>query len=629
MQRYTAVKLYDVLLVSIPTLGILWLIDAQIRIGLVILDASYFSVMVGLTIAVGFLGRPYGKEAGALEILLAIVAMASWFWGAYNSGDWLIDIANRGPGKWLPGAVGLLLLLEALRRNCGAPIAYLVAGIGLYAFVGYLFPGSFEAAYISPDRLVLYFYSDTNGVPGLVLGVGTTIVLGFIVLGAAMREVGASEFFTDFAMAIMGHRRGGPAKVAVVASSLFGTISGSTVGNVMSTGVITIPLMKRSGFPAHIAAAIEAVASNGGQLAPPVMGATAFLIAQFLQVPYSEVVSAAIIPAIIYYLVLFLQVDLIAARYGLEGLSRDQLPKLGTTLSKGWPYVLPLVMLVYLLFWLGYTPGKTAILSAGLTAVVGFMVQRRLPTLAVLRSFFRQSGQTLIPLLLICAAAGVVIGSLNISGLGFMLTNVLSNVGESSGLLVMLGLTAIIAIFLGMGMPTAAVYIVLSIILAPAIIGMGVPELPAHLFIFYFGLLSMLTPPVAIASYAAGGLAGAGLWETGLAGLKLGASAFIMPFIFTLNPALVGQGSWLAIVLAFVTVAFAGYLMAIGFVGQESDRKTTIWHSSLIFTAALLVGTSTLWIGKESLLALLPAAITMALLVGKRRINKHHLGVGS
>ncbi|HED12797.1 MAG TPA: TRAP transporter fused permease subunit, partial [Gammaproteobacteria bacterium] len=419
MQRYVAARLYDILLASIPTLGILWLIDAQVKLGLVILDASYFSVMVGLTIGVGFLGKPYGKEAGMLEILLAAVAMACWFWGAYNSGDWLIDIANRGPEKWLPGAVGLLLLLEALRRNCGAPIAYLVSGIGLYAFIGYLFPGSFEAAYVSPDRLILYFYSDTNGVPGLVIGVGTTIVLGFIVLGAVMSEVGASEFFTDFAMAIMGHRRGGPAKVAVVASSLFGTISGSTVGNVMSTGVITIPLMKRSGFPAHIAAGIEAVASNGGQLAPPVMGTTAFLIAQFLQVPYSEVVTAAIIPAIIYYLVLFLQVDLIAARYGLNGLNRDQLPKLGEVLSKGWPYIVPLVMLVYLLFWLGFTPGKTAIYSAGLTAVVGLMVQRRLPGLTLLQSFLRRSGQTLISLLLICAAAGIVIGSLNISGLGF------------------------------------------------------------------------------------------------------------------------------------------------------------------------------------------------------------------
>ncbi|KAA3629951.1 MAG: TRAP transporter permease DctM/Q [Proteobacteria bacterium] len=627
MSYRLATASYQFLLAAIPFLGILWLVDLPLLLRLPVLDASYLSVMVGMAIAAGFLRNPYGKRAGALELTIGILALACWFWAGYNHGDWLIDIANRGPEKWLPGLIGLVLLLEALRKNCGTPITALVSVIGLYAFLGHHLPGAFEAPYTSPARLVLYLYSDTNGVPGLVLGVCVTVVLGFIVLGAVMGAVGSSKYFTDLAMGAMGHRRGGPAKVAVVASSIFGSISGSTVANVMSTGVVTIPLMKRSGFPPHVAAAIEAVASNGGQLAPPVMGATAFLIAEFLQIPYSDVVAAALIPAIIYYFILFMQVDLIAARHGLHGLPRDQLPKLGQTFRHGWLYLTPLALLIYFLFWLGYTPGKTALICAATTAVAGFLVMRRLPDREMIRSFFHQSGGTLVTLILICAAAGIVIGALNISGLGFLLTNVLSHVGESAGLLVMLALTAVIAIFLGMGMPTAAVYILLSIILAPAIVGMGVPELPAHLFIFYFGLLSMLTPPVAIASYAAASLAGAGLWKTGLAGLRLGSSAFILPFLFALNPALVAQGSWLAIGLATVTVSFAGYLLARCMAGRKNGDRTDWQRSWAFLIAAMIVGTSTLWSGPESFLVLVPTAIVFLLINLKTGLNRFKLGV--
>ncbi len=607
---------------ALPVLGALWLADVPQYVGLVFVDAAYLNFMAGITIAAGFLGRPYRQRLGVLEVLLALTAIAAWTWSAYNYEDWLIDIANRGPEKWLPGAVGLALMLEALRRTCGTPITLLVAVIALYGFVGHNLPGALEAAYTAPDRLVLYLYADTNGVPGIVLGVGVTIVLAFVLLGSVMGEVGSSAFFTDLAMASMGHRRGGPAKVAVTASSLFGMISGSTIGNVMTTGIITIPLMKKSGFPKHVAAAIEAVASNGGQLAPPVMGATAFLIAEFLQVSYAEVVAAAIIPAAVYYLVLFLQVDLIAQRHDLHGLPRADLPRLAGVVAKGWPYVLPLALLIYLLFWLGYSPGKSALYAAGLTLVIGLLGQRRKPDRALVRGIVMGAGRGLVPLLLICAAAGVVIGILNITGLGFLLTNVLTKVGESGGLLVMLGLTALIAIFLGMGMPTAAVYVVLSIILAPAIVKMGVPAMAAHLFIFYFGLLSMLTPPVAIASYAAGGLAGAGLWETGLAGLRLGASAYILPFLFALNPALVGQGSWVAVGIVFVTTVMAGYLLAHALV-PEGDGTARDWgRGGLLFAGAVVVGGATLWTGPESPLALAPAGLALIVLVYRSRILK-------
>jgi TRAP transporter 4TM/12TM fusion protein len=381
----------------------------------------------------------------------------------------------------------------------------------------------------------------------------------------------------------------------------------------MTTGIVTIPLMKKSGFPSHVAAAVEAVASNGGQLAPPVMGATAFLIAEFLQISYGEVVAAAVIPALVYYLVLFLQVDLIARKRGLHGLPKSELPVISRVLVKGWPYVLPLLVLVYMLFHLGYSPGKSALYAAAMTVVVGLVAQRRWPTFALLRAMVMQSGYSLITLLLICAGAGIVIGVLNITGLGFSMTNILSHVGESGGVLVMLGLTAAIAIVLGMGMPTAAVYIVLSIILAPALVKMGLVEISAHLFIFYFGLLSMLTPPVAVASYAAGGLANASLWATGLAGLRLGASAYLLPFLFCLNPALIGQGTWLEIGIVFITAMVAGYLLAHALVGRDGGGRR-LDQFVLYFVAALVVGSATLWTARDSLLALVPAAIALVVI---------------
>lgn len=618
-----AVRLRKVLLVALPVLGLLWLVDAPYQVGLSIVTASYLAFIAGLATAASLLAeRPYRNGLRGLDLLLAAAALACWTWGAWHIEDWLISF-TRGPEKWIPGALALVLLLEAVRRACGLAITLVVAVTAVYAFAGYLLPGVLEAAYTSPARLILYFYADTNGVPGLVLGVAATIVLAFIILGAVMGQVGASEFFTDLAMSTMGHRRGGPAKVAVLASSLFGTISGSTVANVMTIGVVTIPLMKKAGFPSHLAAGIEAVSSNGGQLAPPVMGATAFLIAQFLNVPYSDVVAAAVMPALVYYLVLFAQIDLIAKRLNLSGLPRSELPRLGGVLRTRGIYATPLVLLVYLLFWKGEDPARAGLYTTALTLLVGCVAQRKVPTPRFLLLVLIRAGEALVPLLLICAAAGIVIGSLNITGLGFLLTNAISHVGANLGLLAMLVLTALIAIFLGMGMPTAAVYIVLSIILAPALVHMGVTPMAANLFIFYFGLVSMLTPPVAIASYAAGGLAGAGLWETGLAGLRLGISSFVLPFLFCFNPALVAQGSPTEIVIVFADVLSAGYLLSVAMSLLEvRGLREAAAPLLLLGAAAVLVGSATLWIGRSNPLALVPALAVPAGLIGRRWVAR-------
>lgn len=595
-----------ILVTAIPVLGVLWLLNVPVRVGHSIVTVSYLSVIIGIATAAGFLMHPFRRRAGLPEIAIALVALAAWFWGAWHYEDWLVHFGRRPPEQWVPGAIGIVLMIEALRRTCGLSITLVVLVFAIYPFVGHHFGGGFNAPYVRPERVVMYFYADPNGVPGLVLGVAATVVLGFILLGTAMNAVGASRFFTDIAMAGMGPYRGGPAKVSVVSSTLFGMISGSTVGNVMTSGVVTIPLMKRSGFKPHNAAAIEAVASNGGQLAPPVMGATAFLIAEFLQVPYATVVAAALIPALIYYMILFLQVDIIARQEGLHGLPRSELPRIAVTLLSGWFFLMPIGLLIWMLFGLGRDAGISALYAAGAMVVLGLVMKAREIGIGPFLSILSDAGRTLTTLLLICGAAGVVVGSLNLTGIGFLLTNSLAAIGASYGLLAMLLVTAVIAIFLGMGMPTAAVYIVLSIILVPALIRMGVEPMAAHLFIFYFGLLSMLTPPVAVASYTAGALAQAGLWQTGIAGMRLGAGAFLLPLLFCFNPALIGQGSALEIALAVTTVMAGSYLLALALAeGGRVIRRGPLQRAILLAGAAV-TSTATLWAGTDSLAALLP-----------------------
>ncbi|MBV0912450.1 TRAP transporter permease [Anianabacter salinae] len=548
---------------SLPLLGILWIFDVPSRLGQIYLTEQYLGIILGLTVLAGLFLKPQAGVPRVLDIALGLASLAGWWWLAVNFQDWMLDPVNRGPEKWVPAIAGLLGLFEATRRHCGLVLALLGIGFMVYGFIGHFAPGIFEAAYLSPPRYLLYIYNDSNGVPGLVLGVGATQILGFIVFGAVLTAVGGSAAMTDLAMSMMGHRRGGPAKVAILASSLFGTLSGSTVANVMSTGVVTIPMMKKSGWPARHAAAIEAVASNGGQIAPPVMGATAFIIAEFLQISYTEVVIAALLPAAFYYILLYRQVDSYAAANGLDGEPRENLPKIGAALKGSWPLLLPLGVLMYFLFWLGYSPGKSALYASGAALALHLVTaNRRGEPLSRLPAVLVQAGETLVPILLVCAVAGIIIGTINVTGLGFALTIALGKIAELGGVLPLLATTAVIAITLGVGMPTSGVYVVVAVLLAPALVRQGINITSAHLFILYFGLLSMLTPPVAIASYAAASIAKSDMWQTGVTGVRLAFVAYLLPFVFAFNPALVMDGSWLAIAVSCATVYAGGYVLA-------------------------------------------------------------------
>ena len=583
-------------------LGICWVADLPIRLNIGVVTASYIMLMLGISIAAGFLIRPGFRRnrTNISDLILGFIAIGVWFWSAIHYVDWLTDLAQRGPEKWLPGLIGILLLIEALRRFCGIAITLLTITFILYGFFGYFMGGVFEGAFINPTRLILYFYADTGGVPGLILSIVCTIVFGFILMGELMKTGGGGQFLTDSSLSLMGHYQGGPAKVSIIASSVFGSISGSTVGNVMSTGVVTIPLMKKTGLPGYFAAAVEAIASNGGQLAPPVMGATAFLIAEFLNISYTRVVGAAILPAIVYYVILFSQVDLMAKDNNLVGLDKSELPRFRDLLRERGLHLLPIVLLIILMFGFGYQPAKSALLCGISSLVIGGLLGNTRFNKKTFNNFLNNACETLIPVILIGAAAGIIVGVLNITGLGFNLTLLLTDVGKTLGLLVMLMLTGMIAIILGMGMPTAAVYIVLSVVLAPAVTEMGVPVLAAHLFIFYFGLVSMITPPVAVASFVAAGIAKASIWKTSFTAMKLGIAAYLLPFLFVYNDSLLLEGNWYEITMVFATAIISGLMLSHAFRVGNFSSLARILRTILILLFAFLVGSSTLWLGKST-----------------------------
>jgi TRAP transporter 4TM/12TM fusion protein len=602
----------ELCLALIPALGMLWLLDLHQHLGVAIVEIRYLLVIAGLATAAALLIKPLTRAPGGLDFGLALLALAAWCYAAWRHPEWELAITDRSPTKSIPAFVAVALTVEATRRHCGAAMTVLVVVFLAYGLFGHRLPGLFEATYSSPAKFALYLYDDSNGIPGLILQTGATLVLGFMLMGKIMERGGATRFFNDAALAAFGRRRGGAGKVEVVASSVFGTINGTTVGNIMGTGIITIPLMKAHGFKPHQAAAVEAVSSNGGQLAPPVMGTTAFLIAQFLEKPYAEIALAAIIPALVYYLVLFVQIDRFAAEARIGGLAPEQVPRIGAVMARGWAFLVPLALLVYLLFWLGFNPGKTALYVAGLLLLLNALQARRVPTPRELWETLVGAGKDLAPLLVICAAAGIVTGVLNITGLGLQLVAILTNVAQAAGLFVMLLAAAAIAIVLGMGMPTAAVYIVMSVVLAPALTRAGVEPLAAHFFLFYFGMLSMLTPPVAIASYVAAGLAGADMWKTSLTALKLAASGYLLPFLFVYNPSILLIGAWHEIAIGALSAIASGWVLAYAIEG----RGTAGWNAALyragLVAAGIAIGAAPVVLGAGNWLALVPTTLGLA-----------------
>ncbi|MCY4239473.1 MAG: TRAP transporter fused permease subunit [Rhodospirillaceae bacterium] len=561
-------------LCAMLTMGaLLWAADLYRAFGLVFMNEQFYAAMLAIGLAGLYIVVPVRKGMPRTSVpwhdmIAAAVSGAAALYVMVVYPTILDNFADNPVDAVVAAGILLAAIVEGLRRTAGNVLFAFLLFFLVFALVGHLIPGRLQGEDVPIDRLAIYVVLDANGMFGFPMKVSTTIVIAFMFFGFLLEPAGGARFFTDVSAGLMGRYRGGSSKIAIVGSSLFGSISGSAVSNVVSTGVITIPLMQKGGYPKHSAAAIEAVASTGGQLMPPMMGVAAFVMAELLQIGYAEVVIAALIPAILYYVALFIQVDLQAARDGILPIDKSTIPSVLPVLGRGGIFVVPFVVIILCLFRWAMQP-ETAALYAALTLVpIGFLLGYggdRL-TIGSLVASFVKTGKAGLELLMIGGAAGAIIGVLNISALGFALTSELVGIAGGS-LVILLILAAIVCIILGMGMPTLGVYILLATLVAPAIIELGVPDLSAHLFVMYFGMMSMITPPVAIAAFAAATLAGAPMMKTGWQAVKYGWSAYLIPFVFIMSPTLLLQGSAMSVGLSITTALFGVFLVSIAVIG--------------------------------------------------------------
>jgi TRAP transporter 4TM/12TM fusion protein len=542
-------------------------------LGLLLYNEQFLAGMIGLGLSLVYLTQPVhrGKPRPIIpwhDWLLAAVSFGLGIYIIIRYPALSEDMTARPIDGLIVAFMTVPLVIEALRRTVGLALTIIVLVFLVYAPLGQYVPGALAGLPVSVPQLAFYLVWDSGSMLGLPVMVATTIVIAFIFFGNLLFASGGSAFFTDIALTLMGRYRGGSAKIAVTASCLFGMISGSAVSNVATVGVLTIPLMRRGGYPAHVAAAIEAVASTGGQLMPPVMGAAAFLMAEFLQIPYKDVALAATLPALLYYYALFIQADLLAARAGLASIEGPDIPPLSQVLKQGWHFLLPFAMLIYGLFWLNWSPELSALAASGVLIVTGPTLgygEKKL-RLGDILDALRGTGLASLDLLVITAAAGFIIGVLNITGLSFALTLLLVQVG-SGNLWLLLVLAAIVSIILGMGMPTVGVYVLLAALVAPAMVKIGLSPMASHMFVMYFGMMSMITPPVALAAYAAATLAQTDAMKTGWTAVRFGWIAFIIPFLFIRAPSLLLEGSVGSVVMAMLTAVVGVWLICAAFAG--------------------------------------------------------------
>lgn len=566
------------------TLGsVLWAFDATQRLGILLFDGQFLIAMLTTALFAVFVGiniqcNRRKDDVPWYDWLLALLTLAAGVFIFVNFPDYSEAQSSRPLYGRIVAYLFVPLVLEALRRTVGNVLVVVVVGFLIWAIVGQYIPGKLQAQPMTIERLAYYVVWDGGSMLGTPVLVASTIVIAFVLFGFFLFASGGSDFFTDVSLALMGRYRGGSAKIAVTASGLFGSISGSAVSNVMSTGVITIPLMRQGGYSAHNAGAIEAVASTGGQLMPPVMGAAAFLMAEFLQVPYSEVVLAALMPAILYYFALFVQSDLIAAKEGISRVPENQIPALISVLRRGWHYPIPFVVLIGGMFYLNWSPQMSALAGAGVLVISGtvFGYGGKRMSLPKAWNAILKTGQTSLDMMTITAAAGFIIGVLNISGLGFSLSYVLVTIGGGNVWL-LLSISAIVCVILGMGMPTVGVYVLLATLVAPSLEKVGINPMAAHMFVMYFGMMSMITPPVAIAAFAGASLAGSDAMQTGWAAVRFGWVAYLIPFLFVASPTLLLQGETLAVTGAIITALFGVWLVSaavVGYIVRQMSAST-------------------------------------------------------
>ena len=557
--------------------------------------------------------KQLGPAVGLIPVhdwLLAAVAAVTCLYVPFVFDNLAFRVGDPLPIDVIFGSLMIVVTLEATRRSMGIALPLIAIGFMIYALYGQYAPGVLVHPGANWKGLVNHLYLTSQGIYGIAVGVVATYVFHFVLFGVLANRVGAGQLFIDLASCLAGRFAGGPAKVSVFSSALFGMISGSSIANTVTTGSLTIPAMKRVGYKPHFAAAVEATSSTGGQITPPIMGAAAFIMIEFLELPYRTILLAATVPAMMHYLGIFTMVHLEAKRLGLRGLRSDEMPSFVKVIRDGWPTLIPLILLIYVI-----SSGRTPYMAAfwGITAciVVGFLSPRNRLTLYDLYDAFRLGAKYALAVGASAATVGIIVGVVSLTGMGFKISYMVTSASQSlaemilplvpfslvdlSGITLFLTLifTAIACIFLGAGIPTTATYIVLVSIAAPALGLLGVAPIVAHFFVFYYGVLADITPPVALAAYAGAGIAGANPFQTGNTAFRLAAAKALVPFVFVYSPAMliVTDGfTWqafaitvigCAIGIVFIGIAFTGYFIA--HMGMAARILTFI--ASLFFVA--------------------------------------------
>ena len=535
-----------------------------------LINLKHYAIHVGLILVLGFIYFPAFKKASRRRIpwydcilVLLSASMPVYVFARYNT-----FISTGFQGEMIDIVMGTLLILlvmECSRRVCGPALSILSAVFLFYGLFGRYFPWVFMHRGYTWNRIVVYLTTDIYGIYGTSISTSATYIVLFIIFGEVMNKCGMGQFFNDIANALAGHTKGGPAKVAVLASGFLGSINGSAVANVVTTGAFTIPLMKKTGYSKEFAGSVEATASVGGQLLPPIMGAAAFVMAETLGVKYGVVIKAAVIPALIYYLGIIIQVQMRAVKDQLHGIPKDQLPKVGQVMKERGHLLIPIIFLLYMLIW----SGKTVIASAFWTILVTIVVAELRPisrmSLKDICDAFANAAKSMISVGIACACVGIVVGVCGQTGFALNVARAIISIGKTH-LMLTLFFTMVTCMVLGMGLPSIPSYLITATIAAPALVELGIPDIAAHMFCFYFAMFANLTPPVALASFAAAGLSGGDPMKTGWQSVRLALAGFIVPFMFIYNPQLLLENVTILSGIQVVLTSCIGVVLIAAFV---------------------------------------------------------------
>ena len=576
------------LLISIPVVGILFILKIYEYVHLLFYKEQYLALFIGLILAAVFLVKPARKKGpfDSLPWYDAILSLLSVIGAGYLVIYWPQISASIGQlslVRVILGTITVALVLEATRRIFGWFIVGAVLLFIFYALFSNIFPGALGGRPIPFPRLMSNLYLDTNGLMGAPIDTAATVALAFILFGRFLFATGGGQWLIDLALSAMGRFTGGAGKAATVASGLFGMISGIAVANVATTGTVTIPMMKKHGFTAEEAAGIESAAATGGLIMPPIMGVVAFIMAIYLGISYAAVCIMAAVPALLYYFGIFMQIHFFSARQGYGTLRKEEIPSLIRTLRDGWIYFIPILVLVYTMFILWLDAPICGILSAFAAILASFLKKGFRLNLGKFLKALEEAGQTILEIGIVCGAAGLIVGVVLFTGLGSSFAQILTEM-SGGNLFILLILAAIANIILGMGMPIITVYIIVVVLVTPALIAMGVAPGAAHLFVIYFGMVSFLTPPVCLSVYAAMAIANARMWPTAVRGLKLSIAAYLVPFFFVYNPNLLLIGSPLPIVIHVITAFIGLLLISAGLEGYLFQN--TGWVKRVLFIIA-------------------------------------------